>query len=63
MAEAFTWGVKVVAECRKLEGLVARYQRCWEQLKEDKEAEEDEKKDLQRQLDEALSKAKAKAAA
>ena len=32
MAEAFAQGVKVVAECRRLEGMVTRYQRRCERL-------------------------------
>jgi len=63
MAEAFAQKVRAAAERRKLEGLVAWYQWCWEKLKEEKDVREAEKKDLQCQLEEALSKAEAEVVA
>ena len=59
MAEAFARGMRVAKEYRRLEGLVTRYQRCWEKLKANMDAREAEKKGLHRQLEEALAKAEA----
>ncbi|KAJ8429797.1 hypothetical protein Cgig2_015629 [Carnegiea gigantea] len=63
MAEPFARGVRAAMERRRLEGLVTRYQRRWETMKEEKDAREAEKKDLQHQLEEALPKAEAEATA
>ena len=46
MAEVFTQGVRAVAECRRLEGLVARYQQRSEKLQADQNAREAERKVL-----------------
>ena len=46
MGEVFTQGVKAVAECRQLEGLVLRYQQRCERLQADLEARKAEKKGL-----------------
>jgi len=40
--------VRAAAECRRLEGLITRYQWHWEKLKADLDAQEVEKNGLQR---------------
>jgi len=57
MAEDFPWGVKVVLECRRLEGLVSRYQRYCERLQTELESRETEKKELQCQLEKVAADA------
>jgi len=39
--EEFARGVRAAAECRRLEGLVTRYQRRWEKLKADQDAQDE----------------------
>ena len=51
MAEAFAEGMKVVAECRCLEGVASRYQRRCERLQADLEPREVAKKGLRCQLE------------
>ena len=51
MAEVFARGERAVAECRRLEGLVARYQQRCERLRADLDSCEAEKKGLQCQLE------------
>ena len=63
MVEVFIQGLKAMVDCRRLEGLLIRYQRHREKLKADQDAREAEKKDLQGQLEEALVKGKAEATA
>ncbi|KAJ8430670.1 hypothetical protein Cgig2_033826 [Carnegiea gigantea] len=62
MAEVFARGMRIAAECRRLEGLVTQYQRYWEKLKANLDTCEAEKKGLQCQLEEALAKAGANVA-
>ena len=55
MAEAFARGVKAVAECRRLEGMVNRYQRRCERLQSDLAACEATKKEVQQKLEQAVA--------
>jgi len=48
IAEVFSRGVRAVAECRRVEGLVTRFQRCCEKLLADLDAREAERKGPQR---------------
>ena len=57
MAEVFARGVKAVAECQRLEGLVSRYQRHCKRLQADLNARETEKKGLLRQLEKVAADA------
>ena len=57
MAKAFARGMKAIAECRQLEGLVSRYQQHCERMQVDLEAREVAKKELQRQLEKAATEA------
>ena len=55
MDDVFAKGVKAVAECRRLEGLVSRYQRRCERLQADLEGRESDKNELHRQLEKAAA--------
>jgi len=52
MAEVFALGVKAIAECRRLEGLISRYQRHYEKLQANMEGRE---KEMQHQLEKAAA--------
>ena len=55
MAEAFARGVKAMVECRRLEGMVTRYQRRCERLQSDLAACEATKKEVQQKLEQAVA--------
>jgi len=57
MDDVFAKGVKAVAECRGLEGLSSRYERCCERLQTYLEGCKTEKKKQQRQLEKATADA------
>ena len=55
MAEAFARGVKAVAECRRLEGTVNRYQRRCERLQSELASCEATQKEMQQKLEQAAA--------
>lgn len=55
MAEAFARGVKAVAECRRLEGMVNRYQRRCERLQSELATCEATQKEIQQKLEQVVA--------